>query len=160
MLGVNSTNRFKQVYKNYEEYKVTGMSVKWFPTNIKGVVDPGDNDRVGGAIQTVLSFDDVDTYDTAGYNLQKVTALETFKMYDTNRPVSIYRNNRPLAAAKNYKWRDTNESWTNPNDIPKSSINLRILTQGFGQSSVPGSAVTIGYLKYTYYVTFKGQSYQ
>lgn len=110
---------------------------------------------MGGAIQTIFSFDDVDTYDTSGYDTNKITALETFKMYDCKKPIKIYRNNRPLAAAKNYKWRDTNETQTLSTDIPKSSINLRIQTQGFG-NVVGQESVTIGYLKYTYYVTFKG----
>lgn len=126
VLGVNSTNRFNQVKKNYEEYKTTGFQLKFYPTNITGQVSPDDNLRVGGCIQTIFAFDDVDTYDTSGYNTNQITALETFKMYDTKKPVVIYRNNRPLAAAKNYKWRDTNESTTLPNDLPKSSLNLRI----------------------------------
>ena len=68
--GVNSAPRFNQVRKNYEEFAVTGLSVQFNPCNIDGQIDPSNNNRVGGAIQAIFSFDDVDTYDTSGYTDQ------------------------------------------------------------------------------------------
>lgn len=41
--GCNSPPRFNRVVKNYEEFAVTGLSVKFFPTNLNGTVNPGAN---------------------------------------------------------------------------------------------------------------------
>lgn len=49
-------------------------------------------------------------------------------------------------------------SQTVTNDMPKSSVNIRFLTQGFGIVNPPAKTL-VGWLKYTYYVTFKGQAY-
>jgi len=46
--GINSTARFNQVKRNYEQYKVDGFSFKFIPTNIEGISDTNDGSKVSG----------------------------------------------------------------------------------------------------------------
>lgn len=82
-------------------------------------------------------------------------ALETFKSYDPKRPIKLYRNNKPLARQQQAKWTDPGFSATTElADLPKASVGLRI-THG---PSVAGT--TLGYLKVSWYLKFRGQAYQ
>jgi len=64
VIGINSPPRWTQVRKNYEEYAVKGLSVKWIPTNMVGI-DTGS--QVYGQINQLWTYEDVDTYDIGGY---------------------------------------------------------------------------------------------
>lgn len=103
VIGINSPPRWAQVKRNYEQYAVTGFSMRFYPANVTGTVD-GTTGSPGGSIRVLWTFEDVDTYDTSGYNDAQIVALDTFRMNNTRRGVSVYRSNRPLARQMQIKW--------------------------------------------------------
>lgn len=83
--GFDSSGRWALTYKNYEQYAVTGMKLKWIPGNIRGAVAPDANQSVGGFIGPMFVYSDIDTLDTTGYIQDQIVGL------DSNRVMSPYR---------------------------------------------------------------------
>ena len=58
------------------------------------------------------------------------------------------------------RWMDTSASTTLARpDVSKASFNMRIGWTGIMAETATSPPPKVGYLKYTYYVTFRGQSY-
>ncbi len=87
--------------KNYEQYKVDGLKFEYFPTNVVPVVQPNN---VWSAVKSQWTYEDPDTYNTAGYAIPQIMALDSFKAWNTNRPMKVYRNNAPLAKKMKSPW--------------------------------------------------------
>jgi len=96
VIGINSAPRWAQVRRNYEQYAITGMKVEWFKVGLDGSRS-GPTAPLAGVLNYVWQYEDVDTYDTAGYTEPQVVALETFKAVDKDHHV-VYRDNKPLAS--------------------------------------------------------------
>lgn len=57
-------------------------------------------------------------------------------------------------------WMDCNASTVLPrNEVSQASFNMKISYTGYMADSATSRPPTVGFLKYTYYVTFRGQSY-
>lgn len=63
--GFNSSQRWSQMSRNWEEFAVTGMRIEWIPTNLVGMSPDGST--VVGQIKGLWMFDDIDTYNTNNY---------------------------------------------------------------------------------------------
>jgi len=57
-----------------------------------------------------------------------------------------------MASQQQVKWMDTNQSELTSNDAPGTSIAVKIGSYGNTSTSI------LGYIKYSYYVTFRGQA--
>ena len=80
--------------------------------------------------------------------------MDTFKSLHPHVPHKVYRNNKPLAKIEKMKWLEAaNTIFTVPAECPNSTLNFRLKYRGYGNT---GDPVTVGYWKYTYYITFKG----
>lgn len=120
------------------------------PTNIVGTVDPASNNHIGGMVQRVWYFDDINTYNTSGINDNVLIENETLRMRSPSRQFTVYRNNKPLAKSQQAKWIDTQASTSVANGNPLASMNVRITYQGFETGAI------VGYFKLCWYVTMRG----
>ncbi len=61
--GINNTRRFQQVWKNYEQYIITGFKLKWIPTNTRGTVTSDGNGgfTAAGIMNPIICYDDINT---------------------------------------------------------------------------------------------------
>lgn len=77
-------------------------------------------------------------------------------MLDPKRPFTVYKSNRKLAKQQQMQWQDTLEYSPNLtlNNVPLAStmIRWRVKNPQGGPTAEP-----VGYLKMTWYVTFRGQ---
>lgn len=95
--GVDSAPRFNACKANYEQFSITGIKLRWYPSNVTGTVDPTTTGRVGGQLVYLWTYEDIDTYDIQNYDNNKIVALESFKAYDPKRAMKIYRSNSKIA---------------------------------------------------------------
>lgn len=74
------------------------MKLKWIPTNLRGAVAPGSTANVGGQISSVFMYADIDTYNTLGYSLEQVAALDSNRIYDPTRTFKRYFGCKTISA--------------------------------------------------------------
>jgi len=100
--------------------------------------------------QDIDDFSGLDTYTD-----QNLIALENYRFINPKRSWSIYINNKPQAKREATKWADCNPpaGWGVANHLPESGSCLRVRHAGFQHGTC------LGYIKYSYYVTYKGQAY-
>lgn len=169
MYGFDSAERWLAVYRNYEAYAVTGMKLKFIPTNLRGNVShysEGTFANGTGQIDayhktsilgTQFLWYDIDTYDTTNYTLPQITGLDKSWCYDPTRTWKRWFGARALSKAQNVSWQDTATYAQNQaNALTNASVALNQPFKGMGTGSV---ADTFGYIKVVWYVTFKGQAY-
>lgn len=110
--GVNSGPRWAAVKKNYEQYAVTGLKVKYIPTGVMPTISSGSqsaaNPLLNFGVKSLFLFEDVDNYKIASYTEEQIVSLESFKALSPLRQFKVYRNNKPLAREMNVAWQDTN----------------------------------------------------
>lgn len=89
-------------------------------------------------------------------SVPEAVAQSSFKLRSTKMGFSHWSNNKPLARSQNAKWIDTQANSPTPStDLPGAAVALRFTGINFtGQNPV-----TIGYIRFTYYITFRGQRY-
>jgi len=81
-------------------------------------------------------------------------ALSSFRLRSTKMGFSHWSNNKPLARSQQAKWISTQAGAVDT--LPGAAVALRFTGINFtGQQPV-----TIGYIRFTYYITFRGQRYQ
>lgn len=162
--GFDSSARWATTYQNYEQYAVTGMKLRWIPTNARGNVSQvvtGASGVISSGIvnsycKPMIVYYDPDTYDTRNFNLEKIMALDKCWVRDPTRPWSKYFPLKMLSKTQNLKWQDTRD-WSagSVNGLTNASVCTRMEYKGQG-----GDDDTLGYFKASWYVTFKGQAYQ
>ena len=54
---------------NYEQYAITGFKIQWNPINCVGTKQTSQ-EAANGAIMYLWTYEDVDTYNTAGYSAE------------------------------------------------------------------------------------------
>jgi len=95
VFGHNSSQRFSRIKGNYEQYAVTGMSIKYIPTNYVSV--PTANGTERNYIGSIFVYDDMDTFNTLSYTENQFVALDSFRVMDPTRPFKLYRSCKKLA---------------------------------------------------------------
>lgn len=163
--GFDGTTRWAQTYRNYESYAVKGLKLKWIPTNMRGGISQnvtGSLIEGTGSISSTLHhaqlgnqtlYFDQDTYDTTGYTYEQIAVLDKNWCYDPTRTWKKYFSAKNLSRMQQCKWQDTTAYALNTrNGLTNASVGF---IQPFsGQGS--GTSVTFGYLKVTWYITFRG----
>ena len=150
--GISTPPRWHQVRLNYEEFSVTGFKIAWIPNSLHA-------NTTGIGLDSIVWIEDPDTQYLGDITIQEAVLKETFRMKDPNKPWSVYRNNRLLARQSDQVWRKT--SPTNeelPSALGVSRASAMVKFQSTTAAVV--ASQEMGYLKYTYYVTFRGQSFQ
>lgn len=166
--GFDKTQRWLQTYRNYESYAVKGLKLKWIPTNARGGISQnvsGDLIDGTGSIQSQIHqsqlgnqtlYFDPDTYDTISYTYNEVMVLDRNWCFDPTRTWKKYFSAKRLSQMQQCKWQDC--ATYNPgvrNELTQASIGFIQPYSGQGQ----GANTTYGYIKATWYVTFRGQAY-
>ncbi len=102
----------------------------------------------------MLSYDDINTFDTSAYGLDEIMALDSVKLLLPDKEHSRFCSNRALANSQNVQWQETS-AYVNGQATrnPEASTSFRF---EYPATIIPGSV--IGYFKVTYYVTFRGQA--
>lgn len=83
--GFDNTARWTQCYKNYEQYAITGLKLKWIPGNFVGTADPGSNNKVGSFTGPMFLYSDIDTFNTLGYSADQIVALDSSRVVQSNK---------------------------------------------------------------------------
>jgi len=76
ILSYQDCARWKQVYKNYEQFAITGFKVKWIPMAINGSVNPSG--KLQG-VNAMYSFEDIDTIQTQYFSEESIVTKEHFR---------------------------------------------------------------------------------
>lgn len=132
----------------WKEYMITGMAVKWMPTNMVGSSGTG-------TIQNIWEWDEVKTQANAGQGVTNGAIMQnaTFKQLPTaDRGWSFYRAGKPYAAQEKSLWQDcTSYNAATANSLPDATTYVRFL-----HTDMP-LGTRLGYFKITWYVTLRGQ---
>lgn len=96
---------------------------------------------------------DPDTYDTVGYTYEQIMVLDKNWVFDPTRTWKKYFSAKYLSQMQQCKWQDNAAYQANVrNDLTKASIGFIQPYSGQGQ----GGNTTFGYIKATWYVTYRG----
>lgn len=145
--GVDDTARFGQVKNNYQEYATTGMSLQWIPNSTVPLT--GNN---APALTSVALYEDLTTPAIANMTSDEMVALSSYRQKYPRATWKHWSNNKPLAKDMNVDWKNTQDQ--SPVNDPGAAVAIRFTGQQFT------AAAEVGYIKYTYYVTFRGQRYE
>lgn len=146
--GVDDTARFGQVKNNYQEYATTGMSLQWIPNSTVPLT--GQNSP---AVTSVALYEDLTTPAIANMTSDEMVALSSYRQKYPRSTWKHWSNNKPLAKDMNVDWKNT-QSQLSPTQDPGAAVAIRFTGSGFT------AAAQVGYIKFTYYVTFRGQRYE
>ena len=97
--GINHTKRFLQVYKNYEQYIITGFDLKWIPSNVVAAAVQ-DASGVFGTVNNMAPiwiWEDIDTLTITGFTDDQILVKDGFKQKAPEKMWHLFRNNKPLA---------------------------------------------------------------
>jgi hypothetical protein len=137
------------------------MDVKWIPSNVPASGTISSTGVAAGTINNLAPiwiWEDIDTLNISGFSDDQILVKDGFKLKQPHRPWHIYRNNRPLAKQQASKWIDTKVPYitTGNDDVPKASLAVKFR---WPANYPTADTVLYGYLKYTYYVKFRGQTF-
>ncbi len=130
------------------------MKLKWIPTNIRGGVSMTPNDQVHQAyFGPQFLYYDIDTYNTGAYTFPRIAAMDKNWQFDPARSWKKYFSAKRLSVAQNVSWQDT-ATYANATatTLTNASVGFQMEFKGQGEGLVD----TFGYIKATWYVTFKG----
>jgi hypothetical protein len=91
----------------------------------------------------------MNTLDTTGFSQQQIESYDSYRQHDPTKSVLIERDNRLLAKQMNAPWATADLTLTS-NGLPKASIGIVIGYKGIEP------ATTLGRIRLTYFVTFRG----
>lgn len=116
---------------------------------------PFNDPNIPVSSDNMLMFDDINTYDTTAFTDPQILASETVRFIETEKPFRRYMKNRPLARQAAATWQNTKDyvQGTLVADWPTATTSFK-----FGLNTATPAGTTLGYFKYTYYVTFRGQN--
>jgi len=83
--GFDSADRWANTYRQYEEYAITGMKMKWIPGNIRGGVVTDGTAAGASWIGSMFLYFDTDTYDTSTYDKDTIAQLDKNWVFDPTR---------------------------------------------------------------------------
>lgn len=96
---------------------------------------------------------DQDTYDISQYTYEQVAVLDKNWCYDPTRTWKKYFSAKNLSRMQQCKWQDTASYVANTrNELTNASVGFIQPFSGQGA----GGPITFGYIKVTWYVTFRG----
>jgi len=101
VIGIETTRRFDQCYKNYEQYIITGVKLEWIPSNVPATVintTAPNNGVVTNNLRPILFYEDIDTAKIEEFTEEQILVKDSWKLWMPSRRQKIYRNNKPLAA--------------------------------------------------------------
>ena len=145
--GINTPARWTQVVRDWNQYAVTGFELEYYPAVYAGPTDVP-------ALQQLLVWEDLNTYDISNYTQAQILSSEGFKAYDPKKAMRLFRDGRPLTKQMNSAWQDCQAPSNAPNGLPNASLCLNAIGTGFVLTT---PSVDLGYVKATWYVTFRGQ---
>ena len=90
IVGFDTGPRWQAVARNYEQYSVTGFSVRWIPR-------PFNDPQVPVQANSIVVFDDINTLDTTNQTEPEIFAKERFHLIDPEKQYRRYCSNRKLA---------------------------------------------------------------
>ena len=131
------------------------MKVKWIPTNLMGTVSQVQQPHeMLGQIGTSFCWFDIDTYDAKDYAINQIMGLDKNWAFDPKRTWKKYFSCKGVAKAQQAKWQDCKAYLaSNRNDLPDSSVSFAFPQAGFQ------TGADLGFIKTTWYCTFKGRAY-
>jgi len=150
-VGVDSTPRWRQCKNNYQEYAITGFSVRYVPSGVLPLA--GQNNSP--AVTQVATFEDLTTPAIQNMNDPEAIALSSYRIRSPRSTWNIWMNNKPLARVQKTAWRNTQTQLPN-GEAPGAAVAIRFTGQNMPQQA----QYLVGHFRYTYYVTFRGQRYQ
>lgn len=112
--GFDSSARWASVYKNYEEYAVTGMKVKYIPTNVTGGIAAGA-DSSGSLSLHSHSIDPLvwwytpDDLESYLWSDQQVISSDHMHIRPPNRVYSKWLSAKKLSNVAQVTWQKTDE---------------------------------------------------
>jgi len=71
VIGFNKSTRWTSLFKEYEQYAITGLKVRWVPGSVQGYVDPTNSSKQSG-LTSVVTFTDINTTNTTGYQMAQI----------------------------------------------------------------------------------------
>lgn len=114
--------------------------------------DPNTGNTVRGQLALSLFSYDPDTYNQNAFTEAQIMAKDKSWLVQPNRRFSKYFSMKRLSKEQNLKWQDCSEyAATTYNGLTKASLGILWRGNYLGQASQ-----AIGYLKVSWYVTFKG----
>uniref|UniRef100_UPI0040474B5D hypothetical protein n=1 Tax=Limnohabitans sp. TaxID=1907725 RepID=UPI0040474B5D len=169
VLGFDSAPRWAATFGNYEAYAITGMKVKWIPTNMMGGIrSRASGEFISGTgtidslaetsyLGTQFLWYDMDTYNASAYDIPKIASLDKAWNYDPKRTWKRWFGAKQLSRAQNVPWQDTAAYVAGTaNTLTNASVSFIQPYKGMGE----GGNDVFGYFKVSWYCTFKGQAYQ
>lgn len=99
---------------------------------------------------------DQDTYDSSAYTYEQIAVLDKSWGFDPTRGWKKYFSAKKLSRMQQCKWQDTAAyNYGARNELTKASISFLQPFSGQGE----GVDTTFGYIKASWYVTYRGQAY-
>ena len=104
----------------------------------------------------IAIWDDPNTYDFSTYsasNFDEFIVNENNKIFDPTQPFDIYRDCKSISRSQNVPWQKCADyAIGTPNTLSKAAVGVRFA----GTNGQEDSPTTLGWLKVTWYVTFRG----
>ena len=149
----NSSPKWAVVSPNWEQLAVTDVRITFQPSTLVGYIDNSQIVKEEGITHTLEVYEDINTYNTPGFNANQARAVECHQLMDPGKGFTIYRDNRKLANQMRLPWAKVEDisaaSYIDPH--PRGSINLRFNTNGMS------GGARFGTVKVTYKIHFRGQ---
>lgn len=112
--GFDGSARWATTYKNYEEYAVTGMKVKYIPTNTRGGISSGADSTGslslhGASVDPIFWWYDPDDLESYLQTESQVVASDHFNLRDPTRQFNRYMSCKKLSKMQNVAWQRTQD---------------------------------------------------
>lgn len=107
--GFDSASRWADVYRNYDQYAITGMKIRWIPGSVRGGVLSDGTGAAASWLGSMILYFDTDTYDTSTYTFNTIAQLDKQWIFDPTRSWSKYFSCKKLSQMQNVAWQDTRE---------------------------------------------------
>lgn len=95
--GHDQCARYTQLIRDYEQYAVTGVRIKWIPSNIRGTINPALSTNVGGYLGPMFIYDDINTLNPTALPISGIITRDNTMIRDPSRPWQKYLTLRNYA---------------------------------------------------------------
>lgn len=148
--GFNNTPLWPRVKPLFEEYAITGFRFEYIPSNGRGMVFNSSATAIssGQLISECQIWEDINTYNIAGYTADQKKMCNGYQFFDAAKPMTVIRDNKPLARSQKSAWVPTTASESSANGLPEAGF-------AFG-CTLSNTPVAVGHVKVTWYMTCRG----
>jgi hypothetical protein len=160
VFGYDSAPIFANQYKQWEQYAVLGVLIRWTPSNLI----PTATNFICNPIQM---WTDPNTYGNLGITETKLIQHSAYRSLNPRRGFKMYFSNRTLAQQGRINWADSRDyapgvAGTYPfydqDGLARACVNFRFTTKGVDiQQPVP-AVFNYGSFEIVHYLRFRGQT--